>query len=46
VIRVKADVAGSMVSLDTFNRPDAPPPAVGDSVELSLRPTDLLVLES
>jgi putative spermidine/putrescine transport system ATP-binding protein len=46
VIRVRAEVAGSIVSLDTFNRPDAPPPAVGEAVELWLRPSDLLVLEA
>jgi putative spermidine/putrescine transport system ATP-binding protein len=44
VIRVRAEVAGRVVSLDTFNRPDTPPPAVGEAVELSLRPGDLLVL--
>jgi putative spermidine/putrescine transport system ATP-binding protein len=44
VIRVSAEVAGSRLALDTFNRPDTPPPEPGDRVELSLRPSDLLVL--
>ncbi len=44
VIRVKVDVAGNMVSLDTFNRPDLPPPAVGSAAEISVSERDLLVL--
>ncbi len=44
VIRVRAGTEGGQVSLDTFNRPDAPPPAPGDQVELSVSPADLLVL--
>ncbi len=46
VIRVRAEIAGRPVSLDIFNRPDAPPPAVGAAVELSLRSSDLLVLDT
>ncbi len=45
VIRVRVDVGGNQMSLDTFNRPDTPPPSVGDAAEVSLRPADLLVLE-
>ncbi len=45
VIRIRAEVGGALVSLDTFNRPDTPPPAVGAAVDLSLRASDLLVLE-
>ena len=44
VIRVTADVAGSRVALDTFNRPDTPPPAVGQAVEVSLAARDLIRL--
>ena len=44
VIRLTADVAGTRVSLDTFNRADAPPPAVGTTVELSLAARDLIQL--
>ena len=44
VIRVTADVAGSRVALDTFNRPDTPPPAVGQAVEVSLAARDLIQL--
>jgi putative spermidine/putrescine transport system ATP-binding protein len=44
VIRLTADVAGTRVSLDTFNRADAPPPEVGTVVELSLAARDLIQL--
>ena len=44
VIRVTADVPGSRVALDTFNRPDTPPPAVGQAVEVSLAARDLIRL--
>jgi putative spermidine/putrescine transport system ATP-binding protein len=44
VIRIRVDVAGQSVSLDTFNRPDAPPPTVGSTVEISVSENDLLVL--
>ncbi|WP_151719876.1 ABC transporter ATP-binding protein [Gemmobacter serpentinus] len=44
VIRLTADVAGTRVSLDTFNRADAPPPEVGAVVELSLAARDLIQL--
>lgn len=46
VIRVQAMVAGRKLSLDTFNRADAPPPAVGSVVEVSFNPRDLIVLEA
>ncbi|MCU0911967.1 MAG: ABC transporter ATP-binding protein [Rhodobacteraceae bacterium] len=46
VIRVRAEAAGAVIKLDTFNRPDTPPPAVGQAVELSLRASDLLVLDA
>ena len=45
IIRVRAEVAGTVVALDTFNRADAPPPAVGVQTEVSLSGRDLIVLE-
>ena len=46
VIRVRAEAAGTVIKLDTFNRPDTPPPEVGQTVELSLSAADLLVLDA
>ena len=46
VIRLRADVAGSKVSLDTFNRADQPPPAIGQKVDISLSGKDLIVLRA
>jgi len=45
IIRVRAEVAGTVVALDTFNRADAPPPAIGAQTEVSLSGRDLIVLE-
>ncbi len=45
VIRIRADAAGSRVALDTFNRADAPPPAVGSAAEISLSARDVIVLQ-
>lgn len=45
VIRVKATAAGQPLSLDTFNRADAPPPAVGTTVPLSFGTGDLIALQ-
>ncbi len=44
VIRIQVDLGGSRLSLDTFNRPDAPPPRVGAPAEVSIAERDLLVL--
>ncbi|EEW26061.1 ABC transporter ATP-binding protein [Rhodobacter ferrooxidans] len=44
VIRVRADVAGASVALDTFNRADTPPPPVGAAAEVSFSAADLIVL--
>jgi putative spermidine/putrescine transport system ATP-binding protein len=44
VIRIRADVGGSALSLDTFNRPDAPPPAIGQQVEVSAAGRDFIAL--
>ena len=46
VIRIKADVAGAKLSLDTFNRADTPPPSVGTDVEISLSSRDLIVFDA
>lgn len=44
IIRLRAELAGTDVSLDTFNRPDTPPPAPGAQVEISLSGRDAIVL--
>ena len=44
VIRVRVGVGGSTVSLDTFNNPSTPPPAVGQKTDISFASNDLLVL--
>jgi putative spermidine/putrescine transport system ATP-binding protein len=44
VIRIEASLPGGRVLLDTFNRPDAPPPARGSEAEFSIRSEDLLIL--
>ena len=45
VIRLRANIAGTRVSLDTFNRADTPPPAIGSAVEISLSARDAIVLQ-
>ncbi|MFN6978575.1 MAG: ABC transporter ATP-binding protein, partial [Gemmobacter sp.] len=44
VIRVRAGVAGTVVALDTFNRPDQPPPPVGSKAEISFAARDVILL--
>ncbi|MEI4470483.1 ABC transporter ATP-binding protein [Frigidibacter sp. MR17.24] len=44
VIRIGAETGGARLHLDSFNRPDQPPPAVGSPVTLSVAPGDVLVL--
>ena len=44
VIRIRVMVGDQTLSLDTFNQPDRPPPAIGASVEVSISDRDLLVL--
>ena len=44
VIRIRARVEGSLVALDTFNRPDQPPPPVGSSAEISFAAVDAILL--
>ncbi|MDT8855580.1 ABC transporter ATP-binding protein [Paracoccaceae bacterium Fryx2] len=46
VIRVRVDVAGNRLSLDRFNRADAPPPAVGSAAEVSFSARDLILLDA
>ena len=45
VIRLRANIAGTRVSLDTFNRADTPPPAIGSAVDISLTARDAIVLQ-
>lgn len=44
VIRIKAEVAGATILLDTFNRPNTPPPLIGDLTDVSIRASDFIVL--
>jgi putative spermidine/putrescine transport system ATP-binding protein len=44
VIRVRARVADTVVALDTFNRPDQPPPPVGSATEISFAASDVILL--
>jgi putative spermidine/putrescine transport system ATP-binding protein len=44
IIRLQADLAGTTVSLDTFNRADQPPPVPGAMVEISLSGKDAILL--
>jgi putative spermidine/putrescine transport system ATP-binding protein len=44
VIRVRVELGDSLVSLDTFNNPSSPPPAVGDAAEISFSSADVSIL--
>ena len=44
VIRIKADVAGTIILLDTFNRSDTPPPHVGERADFSICARDFIIL--
>ncbi|OOG69197.1 Spermidine/putrescine import ATP-binding protein PotA [Ensifer sp. M14] len=44
VIRIRVAIGGQVISLDTFNQPDRPPPDIGAPVEVSISDRDLLVL--
>lgn len=44
VIRLRVDAAGETLSLDTFNRADTPPPAVGTATEVSFAASDVILL--
>lgn len=45
VIRVEAITGGTTVALDTFNRPDAPPPQVGAHTRIGFAARDVIVLD-
>jgi putative spermidine/putrescine transport system ATP-binding protein len=45
VIRLRASIAGQSVSLDTFNRHDAAPPAIGSQAKVAFQPSDLILLK-
>lgn len=45
IIRLRAHVAGETVVLDTFNRPDQPPPVPGTGIEISLSGKDAILLD-
>lgn len=44
VIRIRAEAQGLTILLDTFNRPDAPPPAPGETIEISFSARDIIVI--
>lgn len=44
IIRLVATMAGTSVSLDTFNRADQPPPKPGQPVEISMSGKDAILL--
>ncbi|MCX7298938.1 MAG: ABC transporter ATP-binding protein [Rhodobacterales bacterium] len=46
IIRISAEVAGTRLSLDTFNRADTPPPPIGTDVEIGVSARDFIVLGS
>ena len=45
VIRVRVDVGGALLSLDTFNSPASPPPVAGEQAEISFSSSDMLILD-
>ncbi|WP_431299914.1 ABC transporter ATP-binding protein [Tabrizicola sp. BL-A-41-H6] len=45
VIRVRARVGDGVVALDTFNRPDQPPPPIGSAAEISFAARDVIFLQ-
>jgi putative spermidine/putrescine transport system ATP-binding protein len=44
VIRLRARAAGITISLDTFNRPELPPPQVGSLAEVSFSAQNLIII--
>ncbi|HEY9011507.1 MAG TPA: ABC transporter ATP-binding protein [Devosia sp.] len=46
VIRLKVDLGGNVVSLDTFNDQRTPPPAHGSQVRVGIASSDVLVLDN
>jgi putative spermidine/putrescine transport system ATP-binding protein len=45
IIRLTTMVGDTALTLDTFNRPDTPPPPVGTEVEISVAARDFIVLD-
>ena len=45
VIRLRADIEGQRVSLDTFNRQDEAPPLPGSIAQITFQPSDLILLQ-
>jgi len=46
VIRLKVDLGGNAISLDTFNDQRTPPPAYGSPVQIGIAAQDVLVLNA
>ena len=46
IVRIRVRFAKTAISLDTFNNPNAPPPARGETVTVSFMPDDVLVLDA
>ena len=44
MIRLRVEAGGGTLSLDTFNRADTPPPAVGTETEVSFAASDVILL--
>lgn len=45
IIRLKVDLGGNSLSLDTFNDQRTPPPALNARIKVSLSSSDILILE-
>lgn len=46
IIRLTAMVGDTALTLDTFNRPDTPPPPIGSTVDISVAARDFIVLDA
>lgn len=46
IIRLSAMVGDTALTLDTFNRPDTPPPPLGSEVEISVAARDFIILDA
>ena len=45
VIRIKVETGGTLLSLDTFNRAEMPPPPLGARAEVSIAARDVILLD-
>ncbi len=45
VIRIKVEAGGTLLSLDTFNRAEMPPPPLGARAEVSIAARDVILLD-